>query len=81
MQGALSFASSQYDVTTGFYIIQGIPDQYGNSTRFLDDISVGLDGSYSDIQFTTVFHFSFLINLISVSGLLGKLGTNITENL
>ena len=53
MQGALSFASSQYDVTTGFYIIQGIPDQYGNSTRFLDDISVGLDGSYSDIQFTT----------------------------
>ena len=53
MQGALSFNSSSYDATTGFYIIQGIPDQYNNPTQFLSDITVGLDGSYSDIQFTT----------------------------
>ena len=30
---------------------------------------------------TTVFHLSFLINLISVSALVGALGINITENL
>ena len=42
-----------------------------------------IHGSLKDteINITTVFHLSFLINLISVSGLSGKLGTNIAENL
>ena len=35
----------------------------------------------TDISITTVFHLSFLINLTWVSGLSGKLGTNIAENL
>ena len=52
MQGALSFSQSSYDSNTGFYIVRGIPDQFGNPTRFLSDITVGNDGSYSDIQFT-----------------------------
>src|SRR6056300_711595 len=37
--------------------------------------------SVKKIIITTVFHLSFLINLICVSGLSGALGISITENL
>mgnify|MGYP003146957480 CR=1 FL=1 len=54
MQGALSFVQSSYDPITGFYTIKGIEDANGNPPRFLNDITVGLDGAYSNIQFNTL---------------------------
>jgi len=51
MQGAIDFSASTYDASLNKFIIRGIPDSAGNPSRFFRDITVGLNGDFSNIQF------------------------------
>ena len=51
MQGSISFTSSDYDADAGVYLIQGVPDIFGNPTRFIRDITIGADGQFNPIRF------------------------------
>ena len=75
MQGAINFASSYYDPGADQFRINGIPDANGIPTRFFDDITVGLNGEYSPIQFvvgTTTFTITGITSIISQNQLLAS---------
>jgi hypothetical protein len=52
MQGAINFNASSFTPSVGQYLIQGIADIEGNSTRFIRDITIGAGGQYNPIEFT-----------------------------
>ena len=64
MRGAINLASS------GGGLILGQSDVTGNPTNFSDDITIGLDGQYTPIQFTIgadVYLISGITNIVSNS--------------
>jgi hypothetical protein len=64
MQGSISFSSSQWEPAVNAYLIQGIPDVFGNPTRFIRDITIGADGQFNNIKFQ-VGGFEYEISGIS----------------
>ena len=52
MQGAISFAASFFDSGVGEYLIQGVSDINNIDPMFLTDITIGIDGQYTPIEFT-----------------------------
>ncbi len=52
IQGAVSFSATQYDISLGSYIVQGIPDINGNPPRFLRDLTIGSDGQFNNVSIT-----------------------------
>ncbi len=52
IQGAVSFSATQYDISLGSYIVQGIPDINGNPPRFLRDLTIGSDGQFTNVSIT-----------------------------
>ena len=51
LNGALTFNGSSFNATTGLFTIEGIPDNNGQETEFLNDLRVLKDGSYGRIKF------------------------------
>jgi hypothetical protein len=52
MNGAISFASSKFNTAGQYYIIKGTFSSGGVSPNFTQDIKLGPDGKYNDIEFT-----------------------------
>ena len=80
MQGAINFSISSYDPGTQQFIIKGIPDANGVPTRFFDDITVGLNGEFSNIQFDaagSTFLISGITQIISQNELIA---TSVTRD-
>ena len=71
LQGAIRFDNAQ--VVGSFYQINGIPDVNGNPTRFLDDLTIGLDGSFPTIEFEdggATYQISNIQEIVSQSSLI-----------
>jgi len=73
LQGAIQFDNAVVDVNTGFITISGIPDVNGNPPRFLDDLSIGLNGGFGTIEFVAggaTFVISGIQEIVSQSQLI-----------
>ena len=80
MQGAISFPSSFYDPTSQQFVIRGIEDADGVPTRFFDDITVGINGEFSNIQFDSG-GFTYVISGITQINSQNELvATTVTQN-
>ena len=80
MQGAISFPSSSYDASSQQFIIKGIPDVNGVPTRFFDDITVGLNGEFSNIQFVSGGYTYLISGITQINSQTELVATQVTRN-
>ena len=79
MQGAISFFSSS-TLSNGSINIQGNVDINGIPTRFFDDITVGLNGEYSAIEFTVGSDVYKISGITQINSQTELIASSVTRN-
>ena len=52
LNGAINFATSKFDNAGGYYVMRGTLSSGGVAPKFSQDIQLGPDGKYNDVEFT-----------------------------
>ena len=76
MQGAINFNASSFNASAGSFLIQGGPDINGNPTRFLRDITITADGTFTDIRFEITTGPTPFQGIYEISGISKVLNDN-----
>mgnify|MGYP001332679944 CR=1 FL=1 len=68
VEGAISFVNTNWDASTGAYLVQGVDDINGIPPKFLRDITIGADGQFNNIRFTinsVLYEISGIVRVVS----------------